>query len=228
MACLALLLEFGFGDRVTAVHIDTGAELPEVHEVLERIRPLVRDVVIVRSDVKEFIKWNGLPTDLVVADNTTFGKQCSHTTTGARVCDKYSCCKANIWDPWMYYAEHCEDTGFIVGDKRHDAYGRMGDEMTFGNKKVEVCHPIKDWSDEDVLAYLYERDFMFGQEKRMSLKHSSFDCWCCSAYWEVAKERLEYLEEFHKDLAVLARRQYEMVRHDAAKKLAVINNILEK
>jgi 3'-phosphoadenosine 5'-phosphosulfate sulfotransferase (PAPS reductase)/FAD synthetase len=232
LACAALLHHMGLAKRTTLVTVDTGAMLPEIREFITSFAKGFAGVRCVRSDVHAFIRENGFPTDVVVADNLPIGKEQSREGRGVRVCTKFDCCRANMWVPLASWcAEHPEVTVIVAGSRAAESYGNPEHRLVLGNRVVERCEPLQGWNNYQVIQYLYDSGAITKGtdiERRMSLHHSSIDCWCCTAYWEVSKEKLEYLREHHPMLEKILRDRLRVLEKDAKRRLQIVTEALEE
>lgn len=209
--CLHQVLEKGLGARTVLVFVNTGAAVPEIMGEVESYRNRVRGIVYLKSDQPGFIRDHGFPSDVVVSDNTELGRSLVQRPPSAvKVCDKFSCCCANIWEPLERYLGSGEVTAFIIGDKLNDKHGRLDPSGFINGRYVERCHPIANWSDAQVRSYLE----VTCPNARFALDHSSIDCWNCTGYWDSAVERITYLREHHPILAERASELLKQVRAD--------------
>lgn len=221
-ACAELLLRAGFGPRTVLVWVDTGASLPEIRDAVESYHPAFKNLVVIRSDQPGFIKKYGFPTDLAPVDRTVLGRNFCREASGITVCDKYSCCFTNLWKPWTDWALQNGVTALVLGDKQADKYSGANANARWEGR-IEICSPIADWSDEQVRSYLRSSGRW---QERFAMSHSSIDCWNCTAYWEVAGERLAYLERHHPELSRHVIRLYKAVASESDAKLHQLKTAL--
>ena len=229
LATLRLVLDLDLGQSTTLLHVNQGDEFPEITECVERCGKLVKNLEIAKGDVLSFTKFMGWPTDLPVTDNTDVGKRMFNVPCGIKAIDKYACCKHNKWDVWENWIATHDVSVFVSGSKDPDMYGHTANGTVVNGKVIEICNPIRSWTDEDVLSYLKEKDFMFGQEERLYLDmDTSLDCRCCTAHWEHAASRLAYLRKHHPKLAQIIADRYGILRDDAKKRIAIIDEALRR
>lgn len=233
-ACAGLIAEAGYGPRTVLVSVDTGAILPEIKQQFEVLRPNFKDVVWLQSDQPSYIRENGWPTDLLVLNNTKLGKYFARKYTGMRVCNRYECCGALRWKVWAeWFQQNPEVTAIIKGERDSDDAGTLTAEMPFPNKTIEMCYPIRDWSTEQVLNYISKFKWFTdnrGQLLPRFLLSSStcLDCWNCTAFWDSAPERLEYLKKFHPERGAVYEKLLKNVKQDAVECLELLKDLGDK
>lgn len=209
--------------RTVLVWVDTGASLPEIRDAVFGRAKDFADLVVLYGAQPKWIAEHGFPSDAPISDSTDDGAYYAHFRPVVRTCDKYACCRANIWTPLTDWLRDGPATAVIMGDKRADHYGRMEAAYVFPHKRVEVCHPLEHMTDNEVRECL-GRD----RDKRFELSHSSVDCWNCTAYWEAAKSRLAYIEEKHPEAAKRVRAIYMQMRSDLGKAMQGLNFLEDK
>lgn len=216
-------------NQLTLVWVDTGRNLPEVEAIILECAKHAARIVRLTSDQHSFVAAHGHPSDIVVSDSTATGQLISKQPMdqGPRVCDKWECCKANIWDPIARWMATTDCTAVIKGQKACDGY--IGPSYELPGVKadgtpLEMCLPIFNWTDDDCRKFLKGKS----NPELLALAHSSFDCWDCTGYWRGLPGRLEYLSNHHPDKARHVIWLFKEMRRDMARACSVLDEHMEK
>ena len=195
LACLSICKKYW--DQLDVVWVNTGKNLPEVLECVDKVRAMVPHFIEVTSCQDSFIKAAGHPVDVVATHCDVDGRMFSSRPHMRKQVSKYRCCAHNIWRPLQAYMEIMASTAIIKGQRAddHETAPWVG-HCVVGGKEVEVFYPIKHWTAGDVRRHLELEGF---DEPRLQLEHSSLDCWDCTAYWEVLQERATYMGKHHPE-----------------------------
>lgn len=223
--CLQKVLSKGFGPRTVVLHVNTGCQSPEVLEYIESYRPQVLALVEIHSNVMDWIKFNGFPSELVDVDRTNEGRSILWIRSGLKVCSRIECCRANLWNPLRdWIAEH-DVSAMVFGEKDSDPRGARPNLWDVKGKPVEICRPISLLDNEGVRDEL--KEIMPNYPARFGGDSSSVDCACCTAFWEYAPERLAYLDKHMPEFANLARGAMRQMYVDAKETLDKLKTSLE-
>lgn len=187
MACLYLLRE----ELDCAIYVDTGFAYPETQDLVEYASKLV-PMHIVHSDRAGQNARDGVPADVVPIDWTVAGQQatCKKEST---VQSYLECCYQNIARPLFVKAQELGVTELVYGqrkDEDHRAPAKDGD-VVFGIKRL---HPIESWTTEDVMSYLATK---MKVPEHYKIKHSSLDCYDCTAFRRDSDDRIQWMREKH-------------------------------
>ena len=191
-----LLLAEEYWGKVAVVWVDTGAQLPEIHDIVAKFKKAIPNFFIVRSNQPENIRTYGYPVDVLPVWSTLTGQSIG----GMRPLKLQSwldCCAENIWKPGYEFSKALEVTAIIRGqrqDERYTAPTRSGEVF----EGVELVYPIEEWTKDEVLEYLEEKGY---KNERLDLSHSSLDCWNCTAFVPETGDRLRYLRKNHPEKA---------------------------
>lgn len=216
-------------DKLTIVWVDTGRNLPEVEAIIADCASKCARAVRLSSDQRRFVAAHGYPSDLVVSDSTELGKliRPQGMDVGPRVCDKWLCCKTNIWDPIAKWMLETDCTAVIKGQKECDGYIGPSYELP-GTKAdgtpLEMCLPVFKWTDDDCRKFLKGR----GNSELLSLAHTSFDCWDCTGYWHGLPGRIEYLKAHHPQKAKKVIWLFTEMRRDMDRTMSVLDEQMRK
>lgn len=190
LACLYQLRPYL--DRITVYWLNTGAEFPETLALMDSIRQWVPNFVELHGNQPQVIEQFGIPSDIVPAGSTLFGRLVGHEQP--LIQDRYSCCFRVVMQP--LHERMLEDgiTLIIRGQKGRDGYKgpiRSGDVVD----GIEYLFPVDDWTDDEVLEFVREHgvDLPPAYETMRTLP----DCMTCSAWWEDG--RAAFLKRHHPE-----------------------------
>lgn len=187
MACLHLMRD----SLDCAIYVDTGFAYPETLALVEYAKTIVR-VHVVHSDRKGQNERDGIPADVVPVDWTRFG----HATTGAKpvMVQAYAaCCYANIARPLLDTAKALGVTELVYGERFEEGHKStsVDGDMVEGIKRL---HPIESWTAQQVLDYLATKMTV---PAHYAIKHSSLDCYDCTAFRRDSADRIEWTKTHH-------------------------------
>ncbi|SEL26092.1 phosphoadenosine phosphosulfate reductase family protein [Nitrosovibrio tenuis] len=107
-----------------------------------------------------------------------------------------SCCWENISLPLLAKAKEIGATEIVYGqrnDENHKSTSRNGDVI----EGMIRLQPIEDWTSDQVMAYLATRMEI---PAHYSIKHSSLDCYDCTAYRKDSRDRVEFTRARHPEM----------------------------
>ena len=183
-------------DRVTIYHGDTGDQLPEQQASVAYVEALAPHFVRIRSDVRGWIKTNGLPSDLVPYASHPIGRALGQETVP--IVPRYDCCWENIMRPLLERTRADGCTLLIRGTKRCDAPAfpfLSGDVDPVTG--IEFWYPLEHWTDHDVLAFLRNSGAPVPPYYDAGLKGAP-DCAHCTAWLD--EGRGAYLKAHHPEI----------------------------
>lgn len=190
MACLHLFRE----TLDCAIYVDTGKAYPETWDMVRYAESLI-PVIIVRTDQDAQNRRDGLPADIVPINWTRLGQ--SVTKPRPTMIQSYlACCFENIAYPLLAKSKEIGATEIVYGqrnDENHRATSRDGDVV----EGMVRLHPIEHWTEKMVLEYL---SAMMDVPKHYAIKHSSLDCYDCTAYRQDSQDRLDFTRINYPDL----------------------------
>lgn len=177
-ACLWLLEPYW--DRLMVVWVNAGNPYPEVVEYMDRIRELVPNFCELRGNQPEWIKEHGYPVDVLPM---------VELSGSIRLSSVVDCCWANLWKPMNDFLQYYGFTGVVRGNRLADPYsdGFASEDWANG---MQFFHPVADWTDEKIIAFLGERlpaSYLRGVK-------TSLDCLNCTAYAYDNGNRVKDLE----------------------------------
>lgn len=190
MACLFLMrreLEF-------AIYVDTGFAYPETTALIdyaETILPVVR----VRSDRAGQNARMGIPADVVPVNWTAMGQMVT-SPKPVTVQSYLGCCYENISAPLMAKAKELGVTEIVSGQRNADGHKSPSRDGAVV-EGITRRHPIEQWSDAQVFAYL---STVMDVPAHYAFKHSSLDCYDCTAYRLETADRINWTRDKHPKL----------------------------
>lgn len=181
--------------RMTVYHVDTGDQLPEVREVIAQVRAMCPQFVVIETHKEEWVKANGLPSDLVPHSSHWIGQAMAEGRT--RLVERYTCCSRNLMFPLFERIKADGCTLLIRGTKASDMAklpARSGDV----GDGVEMLYPIETWSDAEVLEYLRREGAPISRVYTDGKFRHAPECARCTAWW--TEPMAPYLREYHPAL----------------------------
>lgn len=207
-ACLKMLREHL--EEVIIVWCDTGNAFPEVEEYMRKIARTVPRFVKLKGRQKDFIKHVGRPSDLVFPETPSFEKK-------EEFVPWTQCCGANIWEPIAIYIKESGATGIITGQKDFDLRQGPAREGKMGN--LEILHPLKDMTHEEVFAYLGDDVPVWYKEGATA----SLDCMNCTAHLRENIGQFRYLEKRYPETFAEVSSALHRMREKAIPLVEVLN-----
>jgi phosphoadenosine phosphosulfate reductase len=197
IACLYLLRDEWPTLRV--VWVNTGAAYPDMVDYMEVWKKILPHFVEVRTNQPEQIARNGFPSDVVVVNDTAFGRQFINRNTP--VMQPYlNCCAENIWFPLMQAMHDIGATEIVRGQRKSDARKSFiqPNDVIDG---VRYTFPIYGWTDEEVFAYLKNVGALMPEAYARGEK-TGRDCWDCTAYLDDNAQRIRNLSPERRAVVV--------------------------
>lgn len=205
LACL--FLNASRLSEITVLWVNTGKYYPEALKVVSQVKKLCPQFVEIKTDKESQNRQCGLPSDLVPIDATRIG-MLTTSQKPVMVQDYLSCCYANISKPLMDAAKEHGITHLIRGqrnDEGHKATSKNGSVV----QGITFLHPIEDWSEKQVYDFLSRH---ISIPEHLYLTHSSLDCYDCTGYLGQSKDRMQWAEKHHPELAKEHKQKLRAVR----------------
>ena len=194
LACLYLLRDQL--DKVTVYWCDTGDGCPETRAIVEQVRAGVPHFAVVRSDVARWRLQHGFPSDLVPSNHHPIGR--AYGLSQFPLVNRWDCCAANLMVPLHERMVADGVDAVIRGTKLCDT-GTLPAEGRVAGVPYDILLPIRDWSHQDVFAYLRA----VGAPQNAIYEHfaavSAPECMGCTAWWNDGKAA--YLRARHPEQA---------------------------
>lgn len=191
LACLHLVKDYL--DKTVVVWVNTGANFPEIEQMMREIKAIVTHFHEIKTDQPASIKAKGYPVDVVPVNYTVLGQSVT-SIKDFKVRSYFECCSENFWIPCDAELRKLGITGVIRG-QRNDEGHRAPIKSGHVENGIEYFLPIEDWKDSDVMDYLRSKNVIINE--RLSMAHSSLDCWNCTAYMAESAERFKYIKKHH-------------------------------
>jgi len=191
IACLHLIKNYL--DKTTVVWVNTGASFPEIEALMEETRQQVPHFLEIKTNQPDSIKSKGYPVDVVPVNYTVLGQSVT-SIKDFKVRSYFECCAENFWLPCDAEMRKLGITGVIRGQRQSEGH-RAPIKSGYVENGIEYNFPIETWSDNEVIDYLKSKDVVI--DKRLSMSHSSLDCWNCTAYMAESKDRFNYIKKHH-------------------------------
>jgi phosphoadenosine phosphosulfate reductase len=191
LACLHLLEQHL--DKVLVVWVNTGANFPEIEALMEKVKVDVPNFLEIKTNQPESIKSKGYPVDVVPVNYTLLGQSVT-SIKDFKVRSYFECCSENFWIPCDAEMRRIGVTGIIRGQRNSEAH-RAPIKSGHIENGIEYHLPIESWTDNEVIDYLRSKDVVI--DERLSMDHSSLDCWNCTAYMAESFERFKYIKKNH-------------------------------
>ena len=177
-----------------AIYVNTGFAFPETREMVERVSKDL-PVYTVHTDRKTQNAVNGIPADIVPVNWTSTGQ----VVTGKKptIIQNYlQCCFENISYPLFLKAKELGVTELVCGQRQSDLH-----KSTLGNGEsmegITRIYPIEHWTDGDIFAFLGLH--MTIPDYYRIIKHTSLDCYDCTAYHNETRDLRAWTKEQHPD-----------------------------
>lgn len=191
LACLHLVKDYL--DKTIVVWVNTGANFPEIEQMMREVKAIVTHFHEIKTDQPSSIKANGYPVDVVPVNYTQLGQSVT-SIKDFKLRSYFECCAENFWIPCDAEMRKLGVTGVIRGQRNSEAH-RAPIKSGYVENGIEYHLPIESWSDSEVIDYLRSKDVVINE--RLSMAHSSLDCWNCTAYMAESFERFKYIKKHH-------------------------------
>ena len=193
LACL--LLHKHKLDEITVFFVNTGKMYPETRKLVDFAKSISPNFIEVVANQQEQNDRLGIPADVVPINWTANGQQitCPKKVT---VQSYLQCCYENIAMPLHEAVKHYEITHLIRGQRKDEirrSTAKDGDVFD----GVTYLHPIEEWTAFEVLSYISKHMEL---PRHFNLKHTSLDCFDCTAYQKDTKDVSLYREINHPEL----------------------------
>jgi phosphoadenosine phosphosulfate reductase len=211
----ALFLLKDHWPQMTVYWTNTGDPVPEVLEVVERVRALVPHFVEIAGRVNEQIAAHGLPSDLVPTTSAPTGLLAYGG--GVALQDRFNCCYHSLMRPMQERMAADGITLIVRGQKSADV---MKSPLRSGAllDGIELLFPLEHWSDTDVFDYLNGNAFIPDYYVYLN---ASPDCLTCSAYW--GESRAIWLKAKHPEAYQVYQGKLDVIRDAVMPHIALFN-----
>jgi phosphoadenosine phosphosulfate reductase len=191
IACLHLMEQYL--DKVLVVWVNTGANFPEIEALMQETQSKVPNFLEIKTNQPESIKQRGYPVDVLPVNYTVLGQSVT-SIKDFKLQGYFDCCSENFWIPCDREMHRIGITGIIRGQRNSEAH-RAPIKSGHIENGIEYYLPIESWTDSEVIDYLRSKDVVI--DERLSMAHSSLDCWNCTAYLAESADRFKYIKKNH-------------------------------
>ena len=191
IACLHLVEKYL--DKIVVVWVNTGANFPEIEALMKETRAKVPHFLEIKTNQPDSVKLNGYPVDVVPVNYTALGQSVT-SIKDFKVRSYFDFCSENFWIPCDAEIRKFGITGVIRGQRQSEG-PRAPIKSGFIEDGIEYHLPIESWTDSEVIDYLRSKDVVI--DERLSMAHSSLDCWNCTAYMAESSDRFKYIKKHH-------------------------------
>lgn len=177
---------------IVVLWVNTGKNYPELLETINQARAMCPNFIELVVDRDGQNAFNGLPSDVVPVNWTRLGQ----SVTGEKpvmVQSYIQCCLENIGENLQKYCKDHGITRLIRGqrnDEGHKSNARDGSVI----EGITYEQPIEDWTAQQVLNYV---EAHMPLPAHFKFKHSSMDCYDCTAFTADSVDRISYTKANH-------------------------------
>ncbi len=174
------------GELDCAIYVDSGYTYPETQKLVEYASTMI-PMHIVRVD-----RDDAIPSDIVPVDWTLEG-QAVTSEKPYTIMSYLDCCWQHIALPLMKKAQELGVTELYNGQRNDEGHRSTSQDgaKVFG---IVRRQPIENWTEEEVIRYLGTK---MEVPSHYAIKHSSLDCFDCTAYRKDSKDRVEWMANTH-------------------------------
>ena len=193
LACL--LLHRHKLNEITVFFVNTGKIYPETQKLVDYAKSISPKFIEIKTNQQEQNDANGIPADVVPINWTVAGQ----TVTGNKpysIQSYLQCCFENISIPMHNTIKAHGITHLIRGQRKDEAHKSTA-KSNDSYDGVTYIHPIEDWTSYEVLKYISRHMEL---PSHFNLKHTSLDCFDCTAYQKDTKDVSLYRENNHPEL----------------------------
>jgi len=176
-------------DKVELVWCNTGAMFPHMERFVraysERYKLVER-----RSDQAARFRSAGLPSRIIPIVNTPLGRvQLKAHSNKPNLADWTRCCSELRLLPAIEYTHEQRISLLIHGQ-------RAQDQVFPAFLGAEVCGPLWDWTEADVLGYIHERAILLPEQYAQGYADSG-ECWNCTS--EINPARFKWMATYQPE-----------------------------
>jgi phosphoadenosine phosphosulfate reductase len=181
--------------EITVLWVNTGKNYPETLELVEQAKTLCPNFIEIASNRAFQNEVNGIPADVVPIRWTRLGQSFSGKKP-VTIQPYLNCCYENISHPLNNRVQELGITHLITGQRNTETHkGAMRHGQVING--VTHLHPIETWTDLELFTYLRTKMVI---PEHFKIKHSSLDCYDCTAYSHESEDRIEYTKEKYPEL----------------------------
>ena len=182
-------------DDITVLWANTGKNYPEMLASVEVAKAMCPNFVEIKSDQAAQNSREGLPADVVPINWTRLGMSITGIKPTA-IQSYLNCCYENIAKPIRAAAKELGITHIISGQRSGEQFKSTSVDGDIVDG-VTCIHPVEGWSEKEVLDFV---GLHMELPENFKLKHTSMDCYDCTAFRGVTKDRVAYTAKHHPEL----------------------------
>ncbi len=192
-ACL--WLNKGRLDDIYVIWVNTGKNYPELLETIAYAKSLCKNFIELNVDRGAQNEREGLPVDVIPVAFSKIG-QLVTGATGTLVQPYLQCCIENIANPLNSY---CRDNGIttVIKGQRIDEHHKTPSINGSVINGITYEQPIEQWTAEEVLAF---NALYMDIPEHFKFKHSSMDCYDCTAFTAVTRDLKQHCKDTYPGL----------------------------
>jgi 3'-phosphoadenosine 5'-phosphosulfate sulfotransferase (PAPS reductase)/FAD synthetase len=180
---------------IVVVWANTGKNHPELLATIAKAKALCPNFTELRVDRDAQNAEHGLPADVVPINWTVAGQMVTGVKP-VKVQSYIQCCYENIAEPINAFCRGNGITHIITGQRNDEGYKSSSRNGDTADGIIRI-HPIEDWTAEQVLGFVGQH---MGSPDHFKFKHSSMDCFDCTAYRKESQDRIQHMAENEPEL----------------------------
>ena len=176
--------------------VNTGKIYPETMELVQEVRQEALNFVEINTNQEKQNQEVGVPSDLVPVDWTVEG--INFTTHKQNKVQSYlRCCAENLSAPLHRMVKQHGITHLIRGQRADESHRSTAVNGSVYDG-IMYLHPIETWTSQQVLDFIMAKRGSL--PLHFNIKHSSLDCYDCTAYVAHSADRVVWMKHKHPDL----------------------------
>ena len=181
--------------EILVIWIDTGKNYPEMMATIALAKTICPNFATVKVDRDGQNAYNGLPSDVVPVNWTRHGQE----ITGKKPVMVQSYLQCHFENIGMNLQAYCKAHGItrlIRGQRNDDGHKSSARDGSVVDGIVYE-QPIESWTSQDVLDYVAQH---MPLPEHFKFKHSSMDCYDCTAFAGESIDRIAYTAHKYPEL----------------------------
>lgn len=178
-------------DKIIVVWMNPGDAYPDAIHEMAKLARAVPHFLALHGQVKENIKRNGYPSDVVPINYSPIGRLYVKKQFEYKVQSAFDCCATNMWQPLAHAMQLLGIKKIIRGQRRQEQYTNSAVTDGAVVNGVTYSLPLENWSTEDVENYLRVNQIEIPSYYKT--EGTSHDCMHCTAYLGSYEARIKNL-----------------------------------
>ncbi len=184
--------------NLVVIWIDTGKNYPEMLATIELAKTMCPNFATVTVDRDGQNAFHGLPSDVVPINWTRHGQEVT-SKKPVMIQSYIQCHHENIGMNLQAYCKAQDITRLIRGQRNNDGHKSSARDGSIVDGIVYE-QPIENWTTQEVLDYVAQH---MPLPEHFKFKHSSMDCYDCTAFASESIDRIAYTAQKHPELHAL-------------------------